>query len=152
MKRLIVLISVILISIISCEKDKPEKEKTTCFTEIDTVKANSSIINKWSFVGYIDTTENCKPDSFPEINIEFIDSTVFRGFDGCNGYNGKYEILSDNKLHTIGVIGTTIFCAEIYSWEIKFIDGLRYSKSYKIQGKRLWIDNENGYKLVFKQI
>jgi len=153
MKKLIILISIGILSIFSCKKETPEIKKTTCFTKVDTIKPNSSIINKWVLVGYIDSLEVCHPDSIPEIYIEFIDSIEFRGFDGCNGYNGKYEILKPGEIHVLGVIGTTLYCIEpINFWEQKLLLGIRDSESYEINGEKLSIKNENGYKLVFKQI
>lgn len=97
-------------------------------------------------VGLIDTSEVCKPDSLPGLFVEFIDSSNFKGYDGCNGFEGYYNIFGNNSMNVRGVIGTLMFYGgPIYYWNKKLYHCLYDVKSIKIQVEKLSIQNTNGY-------
>jgi len=125
--KILVLISILMVSVYSCDKDADS------LNNIDTNKLKST----WIFHRYIDKTTNDSYSLPNDYSAEF----TFHGQDcicvigPCNSGPGKY-VINDNKIIITRLAMTERGC-DIIGYEEKFTDNL--SGQYTIKGDTLTI-------------
>lgn len=81
------------------------------------------------------------PQEIPKQILIYLDlrNGALSGYGGCNHLNGQYT--ADQKDFTVPLLSSTkIACLEVSRWENNFLERLRASKTYRLEGNVLEID------------
>jgi len=73
--------------------------------------------------------------------IVLLSNNTFRGYGGCNDYNGTFSMNKDSIHFKINDIGTEV-CDEIYK-EREYLNRLVNSTNILIKGKKVLFTNKN---------
>lgn len=129
-----------------------ESKTNKCLDFDNTDKPDATLFRIWTYLGYIDTEEHCKPENIPEMNIEFRNTNIFEAFGSCNHFEGDFEVMGNDSIKTNNVKTTSVYCINdiIRDWEEHYYNGLQNVTKYEIEGAKLTlITNTNDY-LIFK--
>lgn len=141
MKSKISFISILLLTLVACNKDN-----TT----------TNSLDGKWKLVKYhnlVTATSESEPSNISRsIIMEFSgngSTGTMNGNTVTNTVNGEYELSQDNKMKTLSFGGTKIGEP---NWGAKFWDAIHAASSYNRQSEKLYIYfNADTEKMEFKK-
>ena len=86
-----------------------------------------------------------------KVTIKILPNKTFKGFAGCNDYNGTYSLNRDYINFKIDKQGTKV-CDNTYQEGI-YIRSLVKSKKIIVQGKKIYFEDKNDKRLLlFKKL
>ena len=114
---------------------------------------NKSAVDQLQGVKWVLTTLNDKPieknDEGMDSFVEFVENASFKGFAGCNKFQGKYTVKA-GKL-SCDKIGATKMECENSNKEQEFLKALEKSQNYKINNNELSITDSNKTIAIFEK-
>ncbi len=124
-------------------KNATEQIDSAALSTIETTTANADLFaTEWKLLELdgkaikVDTTFKKEPMLVFEKDTEKLS-----GNGGCNGFMGSYKLGENNGIElTLG--GATMMACPNLELESQFHDALKQTKSYRIEGNTLLLDNE----------
>lgn len=124
-------------------KSTTEQEDSMAVPAPETTTANADLFGtEWKLLELngkaitVDTTFKKEPLLVFEKGTEKLN-----GNGGCNGFMGSYKLKEGNGIElTLG--GATMMACPNLELEAQFHDALKQTKSYRIEGNTLLLDNE----------
>jgi putative lipoprotein len=115
---------------------------------------NKSAVAQLQGVKWVLTSLNDKPieknDEGMDSFVEFVEDASFKGFAGCNKFQGKYTVKA-GKISCVKIGATKMEC-ENSNNEQEFIKALEKSQQYKINNNELSLKDSNKTIAIFSKI
>ena len=105
----------------------------------------------WKLVSVSDLSD-IAPDARGEPHLILTEDNKVKGHGGCNDFNGRYTHQFDT-LKFKNISATRMACSSIGALEAAMFAALNNTRSYRIDGERLFLETESGTSLaVFESV